>query len=83
MSSTRQEARDNKRQPYLEVLEILGEMATLLDINITQRQLAYCVSLIENGVEPQALANVINGLRARYPEEEEVPKEHGKDESTK
>ncbi|KIW01802.1 mitotic-spindle organizing protein 1 [Verruconis gallopava] len=57
-----------KRQAAREVIDILHEIATLLNTGLNRQQLSYCVSLIENGVNPEALANVIKELRNRYPE---------------
>ncbi|KAF2083548.1 hypothetical protein K490DRAFT_13687, partial [Saccharata proteae CBS 121410] len=45
-----------KRQAAREVIDILQEIATLLNTNLDRQQLSYCVSLVENGVNPEALA---------------------------
>ncbi|KAF2459075.1 mitotic-spindle organizing gamma-tubulin ring associated-domain-containing protein [Lineolata rhizophorae] len=58
----------DKRQAAREVIDILHEIATLLNTNLNRQQLSYCVSLIENGVNPEALAAVIKNLREQYPE---------------
>ncbi|KAF2143800.1 uncharacterized protein K452DRAFT_317238 [Aplosporella prunicola CBS 121167] len=58
----------DKRQAAREVIDILHEIATLLNTNLNRTQLSFCVSLIENGVNPEALANVIRDLRDQYPE---------------
>ncbi|KAJ9669389.1 hypothetical protein H2201_000256 [Coniosporium apollinis] len=58
----------DKRQAAREVIDILHEIATLLNTHLNRQQLSYCVSLIENGVNPEALANVIKELRTQYPE---------------
>lgn len=63
---------DNKRQAAREVIDILQEISELLvclfdvtqkpstnrqqNTNLDRTQLSLCVSLIENGVDPQALA---------------------------
>ncbi|KAB2579435.1 putative mitotic-spindle organizing protein 1 protein [Lasiodiplodia theobromae] len=69
----------DKRQAAREVIDILHEIATLLNTNLNRTQLSFCVSLIENGVNPEALANVIRDLREQYPEplEPELGDEEG------
>ncbi|KAF2834411.1 mitotic-spindle organizing protein 1, partial [Patellaria atrata CBS 101060] len=57
-----------KRQAAREVINILEEISALLARpSLPQHQLSLCVSLIENGVNPEALANVIKALRTQYP----------------
>ncbi|KAF1816915.1 hypothetical protein P152DRAFT_477991 [Eremomyces bilateralis CBS 781.70] len=58
----------DKRQAAREVIDILDEISGLLNTKLTRQQLSYCVSLIENGVNPEALANVIQELRQQYPD---------------
>ncbi|KAI9678192.1 MAG: hypothetical protein M1817_006137 [Caeruleum heppii] len=48
-----------------EVIDVLIEISTLLNTQLDRRQLSLCVSLIENGVNPDALATVIKELRSR------------------
>ncbi|KAJ4301523.1 hypothetical protein N0V90_003616 [Kalmusia sp. IMI 367209] len=59
-------SQDVKRKAAREVIDILHEIATLLNTNLDRQQLSYCVSLIENGANPEALANVIRQLREEY-----------------
>ena len=47
---------DEKRQAAREVIDILHEISTLLNTRLDRTQLSLCVSLIENGVNPEALA---------------------------
>ncbi|MCJ1361712.1 hypothetical protein MMC16_000812 [Acarospora aff. strigata] len=47
---------ENKRQAAKEVIDILHEISTLLNTNLDRTTLSLCVSLIENGVNPEALA---------------------------
>ncbi|EEQ35689.1 conserved hypothetical protein [Microsporum canis CBS 113480] len=59
---------DDKRQAAREVIDILHEISTLLNTHLDRTELSLCVSLIENGVNPEALAltrvqNVIKELR--------------------
>ncbi|KAL1592588.1 hypothetical protein SLS59_009680 [Nothophoma quercina] len=56
-----------RRKAAREVIDILHEIATLLNTHLDRQQLSYCVSLIENGANPEALANVIKELRNQYP----------------
>lgn len=65
----------DKRQAAREVIDILHEIATLLNTHLNRQQLSYCVSLIENGVNPEALANVIKELRTQYPQPPEEEEE--------
>ncbi|KAI9494032.1 mitotic-spindle organizing gamma-tubulin ring associated-domain-containing protein [Zychaea mexicana] len=46
-----------------ETLDILLEMATMLDTGLDRDTLALCVSMCERGVNPEALADVIKELR--------------------
>ncbi|KAL1973118.1 hypothetical protein VTN31DRAFT_6660 [Thermomyces dupontii] len=54
---------DDKRQAAREVIDILHEISTLLNTHLDRTELSLCVSLIENGVKPDALATVIQELR--------------------
>ncbi|KZM25843.1 uncharacterized protein EKO05_0009206 [Ascochyta rabiei] len=56
-----------RRKAAREVIDILHEIATLLNTHLDRQQLSYCVSLIENGANPEALAKVIRQLREEYP----------------
>jgi len=54
---------DDKRQAAREVIDILYEISILLNTHLDRTELSLCVSLIENGVNPEALATVIKELR--------------------
>jgi len=54
---------DDKRQAAREVVDILHEISILLNTHLDRTELSLCVSLIENGVNPEALATVIKELR--------------------
>ncbi|KAK5459458.1 hypothetical protein LTS15_003586 [Exophiala xenobiotica] len=54
---------DSKREKAREVVDILEEISVLLNTQLDRTQLSLCVSLIENGVNPEALANAIKELR--------------------
>ncbi|KAF2233185.1 hypothetical protein EV356DRAFT_217346 [Viridothelium virens] len=56
-------ADDTKRQAARETIDILHEISTLLNTHLDRHSLSLCVSLIENGVNPEALADVIRDLR--------------------
>ncbi|PLB44027.1 mitotic-spindle organizing protein 1 [Aspergillus steynii IBT 23096] len=68
---------DDKRQAAREVVDILHEISTLLNTHLDRTELSLCVSLIENGVNPDALAAVIKDLRkeapAAYPNDQGLP----------
>ncbi|KAJ9627760.1 hypothetical protein H2203_002973 [Taxawa tesnikishii (nom. ined.)] len=48
-------ADDSKRKAARETIDILNEISTLLNTGLDRQSLSYCVSLIENGVNPEAL----------------------------
>ncbi|OQE17214.1 hypothetical protein PENSTE_c021G08092 [Penicillium steckii] len=58
---------EDKRQAAREVIDILHEISTLLNTSLDRTELSLCVSLIENGVPPEGLANVIKDLRKEAP----------------
>jgi len=53
----------DKRAAAREVIDILEEISTLLNTHLDRHTLSLCVSMIENGVNPEALATVIKELR--------------------
>ncbi|OAA67894.1 hypothetical protein SPI_00089 [Niveomyces insectorum RCEF 264] len=44
-------------------VDILHEMSTILNCHLDRRTLSICISMIENGVSPVALANAVVKLR--------------------
>ncbi|WPG99019.1 Hypothetical protein R9X50_00182100 [Acrodontium crateriforme] len=54
---------EDKRRAARETIDLLAEISTLLNTGLDRQSLSYCVSLIENGVNPEALAKVILKLR--------------------
>ncbi|RPB02211.1 hypothetical protein L873DRAFT_1802661 [Choiromyces venosus 120613-1] len=54
--------RPSKQAAAREVLDILHEISTLLNTHLDRTTLSLCVSLVENGVNPEALAAVIKEL---------------------
>ncbi|EME87584.1 uncharacterized protein MYCFIDRAFT_19828, partial [Pseudocercospora fijiensis CIRAD86] len=47
---------ETKRRAARETVDILHEISTILNTNLDRQALSYCISLIENGVNPEALA---------------------------
>ncbi|EDN04097.1 predicted protein [Histoplasma mississippiense (nom. inval.)] len=60
-----QQQQDDKRQAAREVVDILHEISTILNTHLDRTELSLCVSLIENGVNPEALAAVIKECAER------------------
>ena len=54
---------EEKRRAARETIDILQEISALLNTHLDRQSLSYCVSLIENGVNPEALAVRILNLR--------------------
>ncbi|KUJ18091.1 mitotic-spindle organizing protein 1 [Mollisia scopiformis] len=46
-----------------QVIDVFQEISTLLNADLDRQTLSICISLIENGVNPEALAAVIMELR--------------------
>ncbi|KAK3304266.1 mitotic-spindle organizing gamma-tubulin ring associated-domain-containing protein [Chaetomium strumarium] len=55
--------RAEKQAAAQQAVDILHEIATILNCHLDRRTLSICISMIENGVNPEALANVIKELR--------------------
>jgi len=55
-----------------QVIDVFHEISTLLNADLDRQTLSVCISLIENGVNPEALASVVRELRK---EGEEVKRE--------
>ncbi|KAI0130819.1 mitotic-spindle organizing gamma-tubulin ring associated-domain-containing protein [Daldinia grandis] len=58
-------ARDDneKQQAAQQAVDILHEISTILNCHLDRRTLSICISMIENGVNPEALASVVQFLR--------------------
>jgi len=52
-----------KRLAARDVIDILEEISALLNTHLDRQTLSLCVSMIENGVNPEALATVVKELR--------------------
>ncbi|SCZ90519.1 BZ3500_MvSof-1268-A1-R1_Chr1-3g02039 [Microbotryum saponariae] len=59
-----QSPEEQRAQAARESLDILLEMSTLLNTGLDRTQLALCIKMLEDGVNPDALATVIRDLRA-------------------
>lgn len=46
-----------------QVIDVFHEISTLLNANLDRQTLSICISLIENGVNPEALASVVRELK--------------------
>jgi len=60
MSTTKETERNSSAQ---QTLDILYEISQLLNTQLDKATLATCVGMVENGVNPEALAAVIQELR--------------------
>ncbi|CAJ2511810.1 Uu.00g074350.m01.CDS01 [Anthostomella pinea] len=52
-----------KQQAAQQAVDILHEISTILNCHLDRRTLSVCISMVENGVNPEALANVVQFLR--------------------
>ncbi|GAW26503.1 putative mitotic-spindle organizing protein 1 [Rosellinia necatrix] len=52
-----------KQDAARKAVDILHEISTILNCHLDRRTLSVCVSMVENGVNPEALANVVQYLR--------------------
>ncbi|KAL2261892.1 hypothetical protein VTK26DRAFT_3048 [Humicola hyalothermophila] len=55
--------RAEKQAAAQEAVDVLHEIATILNCHLDRRTLSICISMIENGVNPEALAAAIKELR--------------------
>ncbi|PMD23810.1 mitotic-spindle organizing protein 1 [Hyaloscypha hepaticicola] len=56
-----------------QVIDVFHEISTLLNADLDRQTLSICISLIENGVNPEALSSVVKELKR---EGEETIKAH-------
>ncbi|KAI5821025.1 mitotic-spindle organizing gamma-tubulin ring associated-domain-containing protein [Pyronema omphalodes] len=54
---------NSRQRAAKDVVDVLNEISTLLNTGLDRTTLSLCVSLIENGVNPEALAAIIKELR--------------------
>ncbi|KAI1425551.1 mitotic-spindle organizing protein associated with a ring of gamma-tubulin 1 [Xylaria sp. FL1777] len=52
-----------KQDAARQAVDILHEISTILNCHLDRRTLSVCISIVENGVNPEALANVVQYLR--------------------
>ncbi|KAI0809377.1 mitotic-spindle organizing protein associated with a ring of gamma-tubulin 1 [Xylaria sp. FL0064] len=52
-----------KQDAARQAVDILHEISTILNCHLDRRALSVCISLVEQGVNPEALANVVQYLR--------------------
>ncbi|KAH8899528.1 hypothetical protein GQ53DRAFT_836554 [Thozetella sp. PMI_491] len=55
--------RGEKQAAAQQAVDILHEISTILNCHLDRRTLSICISMIENGVNPEALASVVKELR--------------------
>ncbi|KAJ2902491.1 mitotic-spindle organizing protein 1 [Zalerion maritima] len=55
--------RTGKQAAAQQAVDILHEIATILNCQLDRRTLSICISMIENGVNPEALASAVRELR--------------------
>ncbi|KAK3680724.1 mitotic-spindle organizing gamma-tubulin ring associated-domain-containing protein [Podospora appendiculata] len=55
--------RSEKQAAAQQAVDILHEISTLLNCHLDRRTLSICISMIENGVNPEALATAVKELR--------------------
>ncbi|KAL3959800.1 hypothetical protein ACCO45_004917 [Purpureocillium lilacinum] len=56
-------ADSDKRAAAQQAVDILHEISTILNCHLDRRTLSICISMIERGVNPEAMAQVIKELR--------------------
>ncbi|KAK2066422.1 hypothetical protein P8C59_000246 [Phyllachora maydis] len=57
------EDRTEKQAAAQQAVNILHEISEILNCHLDRRTLSICISMIENGVNPEALATVVKELR--------------------
>ncbi|KAF7544360.1 hypothetical protein G7Z17_g10010 [Cylindrodendrum hubeiense] len=60
----------DKHAAAQQAVDILHEISTILNCELDRRTLSICISMIERGVNPEALAKVIKELRGAAQEVE-------------
>ncbi|TGJ86775.1 hypothetical protein E0Z10_g1966 [Xylaria hypoxylon] len=54
---------NEKQDAARQAVDILHDISTILNCHLDRRTLSVCISMVENGVNPEALANVVQYLR--------------------
>ncbi|CAD6499480.1 BgTH12-03594 [Blumeria graminis f. sp. triticale] len=55
--------RETSKAQARQVIDVFHEISSLLNAQLDRQTLSICISLIENGVNPEALASVVKELR--------------------
>ncbi|MCJ1312825.1 hypothetical protein MMC25_006501 [Agyrium rufum] len=76
--SEAEQEREKKKRAAKEVIDILEEISILLNVNLNRQQLSIAISLIENGINPHALAAVVKDLRGKSEEGREREGDRGR-----
>ncbi|KXJ97168.1 mitotic-spindle organizing gamma-tubulin ring associated-domain-containing protein [Microdochium bolleyi] len=63
MPPTQASKENDKQEAAQQAVDILHEISTILNCHLDRRTLSICISMIENGVNPEALANVVQYMR--------------------
>ncbi|CAD8045032.1 unnamed protein product [Paramecium primaurelia] len=53
----------SEKEEAQETLEIIQEMSQILNCGLDRQQLAILISMIDNGVNPEALSLVVNEMK--------------------
>ncbi|KAL6855376.1 hypothetical protein ACO1O0_006517 [Amphichorda felina] len=53
----------DKHAAAQQAVDILHEISTILNCHLDRRTLSICISMVERGVNPEALAQVVKELR--------------------
>jgi len=61
-----------RRETAKEIIDTLAEIALILNTGLDRHTLSVCVSMIENGTNPEALATVVKELRKEGEEAEQI-----------
>ncbi|KAH6640736.1 mitotic-spindle organizing protein 1 [Chaetomium tenue] len=57
--------RAEKQAAAQQAVNILHEISTILNCHLDRQTLSICISMIEKGINPEALANVVKELRKK------------------
>ena len=56
-----------------DVFALVMEISQLLNTSLDQHSLHYCIRLLESGVDPRALAEIVRYLQGLRSQDEQVP----------
>ncbi|CEJ81640.1 Putative Mitotic-spindle organizing protein [[Torrubiella] hemipterigena] len=66
------ENKPDKRVAAQQAVDVLHEISTILNCDLDRRTLSICISLVERGVNPEALARVVKQLRQEAQDAEQA-----------